>query len=126
SAGAVHSSESNRPDFEYSVTVRLPQFMTSALSTGTVIGPYQLLTPLGRGGAATVWAARQDGSLPALPALVALKVLNRETSHDPSFRARFLQEAALLSGIRHPNVVAVFHAGQAATGELFTAMEWIY
>ncbi len=100
--------------------------MTSALSCGTVIGPYQLLTPLGRGGAATVWAARQDGSLPTLPPLVALKVLNRETSGDASFRARFLQEAALLSGIRHPNVVGVFHSGQAATGELFTAMEWVY
>jgi eukaryotic-like serine/threonine-protein kinase len=100
--------------------------MTSALSTGTVIGPYQLLTPLGRGGAATVWAARQDGSLATLPPLVALKVLNRETSDDASFRARFLQEAALLSGIRHPNVVGVFHSGQAISGELFTAMEWVY
>lgn len=100
--------------------------MTSAPSTGTVIGPYQLLTPLGRGGAATVWAARQDGSLASLPPLVALKVLNRETSGDTSFRTRFLQEAALLSGIRHPNVVGVFHSGQAATGELFTAMEWVY
>lgn len=100
--------------------------MTSELSCGTVIGPYQLLTPLGRGGAATVWAARQDGTLPQLPGLVALKVLNRETSGDGSFRGRFLQEAALLAGIQHQNVVGVFHSGQALTGELFTAMEWVY
>ncbi len=100
--------------------------MISALSCGTMIGPYQILTPLGRGGAATVWAARQDGSLADVPPLVALKVLNRETSDEQSFRRRFFHEAALLSGIRHPHVVGVFHSGQAATGELFTAMEWVY
>lgn len=100
--------------------------MTSAPSCGTMIGPYQILTPLGRGGAATVWAARQDGSLVNVPPLVALKVLNRETSGEHSFRQRFLHEATLLSGIRHPHVVGVFHSGQAATGELFTAMEWVY
>lgn len=100
--------------------------MTGALSCGTVIGPYQLLTPLGRGGAATVWAARQDGSLAQVPPMVALKVLNRETSSLESFRERFLQEAALLSGIRHPHIVGVFHSGQATSGELFTAMEWVY
>lgn len=100
--------------------------MTSSLACGTVLGPYQLLTPLGKGGAATVWAARQDGSIPQVPALVALKVLNRETSNDPTFRERFLHEAALLYGIRHPHVVAVYHSGRAITGELFTAMEWVY
>ena len=100
--------------------------MSNAFSCGTVLGPYQVLTPLGRGGAATVWAARQDGTLANVPPLVALKISSRETSFDLSFRERFLREAALLSGIRHPHVIGVFHSGQAVTGELFMAMEWVY
>jgi serine/threonine protein kinase len=98
----------------------------TALSCGTILGSYQLLTPLGHGGAATVWVARQDGSKVGVPALVAVKVLRSDVSDNPAFWQRFLSEANLLSGIRHPHVVSVYDAGQAATGELFTAMEWVH
>lgn len=65
---------------------------------------YELLGELGRGGAGTVYLARQQ----SLNRLVALKVVS--TASD-ELADRLLSEARLLSELRHPNVVSVFDSG---------------
>ena len=79
-------------------------------------GAFTLLRPIGAGGAASVWLARED----ALGREVALKVPART---DPAARGRFLVEARALAAVRHPGVVAVLRWGEdPATGLPFFAM----
>ena len=79
-------------------------------------GAFTLLRPLGAGGAASVWLARED----ALGREVALKIPGRS---DPSARERFLGEARALAAVRHPGVVEVLRWGEdPATGLPFFAM----
>jgi serine/threonine protein kinase len=75
-------------------------------ASGSQIGPYELLSPLGEGGMGEVYRARDT----RLGREVALKVLSR--SEDARSRERFLREARIASSITHANVVALFDLGE--------------
>ena len=78
----------------------------------TLGGRYRVVAPLGRGGAGQVFTAVQE----PLGREVALKVLRTDLDDvaRSEFEARFLREAALLSRLRHPHLVAVFDYGAEA------------
>ena len=76
--------------------------------TGKVLGNYEILDKLGEGGMGEVWRARDR----RLQRLVALKILPREVSGDPSRRARFEQEARALGALNHPNIVCIYDVGE--------------
>src|ERR1700730_18447157 len=59
-----------------------------------------------------VWKAYQA----SLARYVAVKVLPDELAGDPSFRARFREEAINIAGLRHPNILAVFDYGEITGG----------
>ena len=63
---------------------------------------YLLDSPLGSGAMGTVWRGHSRQGAP-----VAIKVLRSEFTSDPSFVARFLQEAQLLKRLSAPNLVTV-------------------
>jgi serine/threonine protein kinase/formylglycine-generating enzyme required for sulfatase activity len=76
----------------------------------TRIGSYRVLDLLGKGGMGEVyrarhleeaWANQQGGN-------VALKVMRPRFTRDPSFRERFLREAAVGKEIDHPNAAKVY------------------
>src|SRR3954468_9333974 len=71
------------------------------------LGRYELITPLGRGGMATVYLARMHGTA-GVNRLCALKVVRNELLADPQLGTMFLDEARLAARIRHPNVVDVY------------------
>jgi serine/threonine-protein kinase len=71
-------------------------------------GRYTIVRELGRGGMATVYLAHD----PQLKRDVALKVLPRQFTHDPQFRARFKREAEALARLDHPAIVPVFETGE--------------
>jgi serine/threonine-protein kinase len=71
------------------------------LQTGRRLGTYELLIPLAQGATAEVWAARTIG-WPS-EKIVALKVLQADLG-DCDAESMFLDEARLVSRIRHPNV----------------------
>ncbi len=75
---------------------------------GSNLGPYRILEQIGRGGMATVYRAYQ----PALQRYVAIKVLPEFFAQEPGFRERFQQEATAIARLRHPNILAVFDAGE--------------
>ena len=79
------------------------------LSTGSRLGPYEVLNPIGAGGMGEVYRARDS----RLNRDVALKVLPAEVANDPSRRQRFEQEARALAALNHPNIVAVYDVGDA-------------
>src|SRR5215831_12415837 len=78
-----------------------------SLASGTHMGPYELLAPLGAGGMGEVYKAKDA----RLDRLVAIKVLPELFADDPERRLRFEHEARLLSSLSHPNLLAVFDVG---------------
>ncbi len=90
------------------------------LRPGRVLGPYELLVPVGVGGMARVWAAR----VRATGQIVALKMLHPHIAENPSFQEMFLDEARIASRVRHPNVCATFELADHE-GVLTMAMEWV-
>ncbi|MBI4865301.1 MAG: serine/threonine protein kinase, partial [Candidatus Riflebacteria bacterium] len=66
-----------------------------------------MLEPLGSGGFATVFKARQK----RLDRIVAIKVLDAGLLQDPEQVARFLDEARIAASISHGNVVRVIDQG---------------
>ncbi len=73
----------------------------------TVIGPYQVLGPLGAGGMGEVYKALD----PRVGRQVALKLLPESMANDPELRRRFEQEARLAAALNHPNVMAIYDVG---------------
>src|SRR6201984_1666870 len=78
-----------------------------ALSAGTRLGPYEVLSPLGAGGMGEVYRARDT----RLGREVAIKVLPTSFSQDAERLRRFEQEARAASALNHPNIVSLFDVG---------------
>jgi serine/threonine-protein kinase len=93
------------------------------LTPGFVLGRYELVLRIATGGMGEIWAARLRGSR-GFQKLVAIKTLLPELSHSPSFEQMFLDEAALASRIKHPNVVHVIDLGEKDQ-VLYQVMEWV-
>jgi eukaryotic-like serine/threonine-protein kinase len=90
---------------------------------GLVLGRYECLLPIARGGMAAVWAARARGAR-GFQTTVAVKTMLPALSDDPNFERMFLDEARVASKVRHPNVVQVLDLGEQET-LLYIVMEWI-
>jgi serine/threonine protein kinase len=78
-----------------------------ALVAGSRLGPYEVLSPVGAGGMAEVYRARD----PRLGRDVAIKVLPDDFAADRDRLRRFEQEARAVAALSHPNVVVVHDVG---------------
>src|SRR5215467_8234568 len=81
-----------------------------SLTTGTQLGPYEVLSLLGRGGMGEVYRARDT----KLKREVAIKTLPEEFSRDPERLARFQREAEALAALNHPNIAHVYGLEESA------------
>ncbi len=75
-----------------------------ALSTGTRIGPYEVIGSLGAGGMGEVYRATDTN----LKRAVAIKVLPESVAADTERLARFQREAEVLARLNHPNIAAIY------------------
>jgi eukaryotic-like serine/threonine-protein kinase len=91
-----------------------------SLASGTRIGVYEIVAPLGAGGMGEVYRARD----PRLNRSIALKILPEEMAADPERRKRFEHEAQSVAALNHPNIVTV-HSVEEAGGVLFMTMELV-
>lgn len=91
-----------------------------ALRIGETFAGYRVLRLLGSGGMGEVYLVQH----PRLPRQEALKVLRADISSDPSFRDRFIREADLAAGLRHPHIVGVHDRGEHE-GQLWISMDYI-
>ena len=74
---------------------------------GQTLGQYEIIKPVGQGGMASVFLARQPG----LNRDVALKVLLPEIAGRPGFSERFTREAQAIGNLHHPNILPVYDSG---------------
>jgi serine/threonine protein kinase len=72
------------------------------------IGRYEVIQELGQGGMAIVYLARD----PYIKRQVAVKVLPKQFTFDPQFRARFQREAEVIATLEHPSIVPVYDFGE--------------
>ncbi len=79
-----------------------------------LIGPYRLVSQLGKGAMGEVWRARDE----RLDRYVALKVLPAELAGDPERRARIQREARAAAAIRHANVVTLYDIVEDDRGDI--------
>ncbi|MCP4419202.1 MAG: protein kinase [Chloroflexi bacterium] len=84
------------------------------------IGRYEINKEIGRGGMATVYLAHD----PRFRRNVAVKVLPRQYTHDPMFRARFDREAQTIAALEHSAIVPVHDFGEE-DGQPFLVMRYM-
>src|SRR5262249_7217352 len=83
---------------------------TVAIVTGTRLGPYEVLAPLGAGGMGEVYRATDT----RLKRQVAIKILPGALAADPDRLARFQREAEVLASLNHPHIAAIYGLEEAA------------
>jgi eukaryotic-like serine/threonine-protein kinase len=89
-----------------------------ALTPGTKLGPYEILSVLGAGGMGEVYLARDT----RLGRDVAIKVLPAHLSSDPDLRQRMEREAKAISSLNHPHICTLHDVG-SQDGVDFLVME---
>ena len=75
-----------------------------ALSPGTKLAHYAILSPIGKGGMGEVYRAKDE----KLGRDVAIKVLPEEFAKDELRLARFKREAKVLASLNHPNIASIY------------------
>jgi serine/threonine-protein kinase len=91
-----------------------------ALTSGTKLGPYEIVAPLGAGGMGEVYRARDT----RLDRTVAIKVLPAQFAADPQFRERFDREARAISSLNHPHICTLYDVGHQ-DGTDYLVMEYL-
>src|SRR5258708_35631183 len=71
------------------------------VEAGALVGPYELLAPIGAGGMGEVWKARDT----RLNRIVAVKFSQQQ------FSERFQREALAVAALNHPNVCQLYDVG---------------
>jgi len=97
--------------------------MLDDLTAGQVLGRYELLLPIAKGGMASVWAARLKGTR-GFQKMVAIKTMLPGLVDDLHFERMFLDEASLASQVRHPHVIEILDLGEVDR-ILYLVMEWV-
>jgi serine/threonine protein kinase len=75
-----------------------------SLSSGSRLGPFEILAPIGAGGMGEVYRASDTN----LGRDVAIKVLPDAFARDSDRMARFAREAKLLASLNHSNIASIY------------------
>ena len=92
-----------------------------AYHTGRILGKYQLLGLIDRGGMAEVYKSYH----PELERDLAVKILYPHFTDVPGFVERFRREAKAAAALRHPNIIQIFDFAHTEDGLYYMVMEYI-
>ena len=90
------------------------------LSPGTLLGPYEIVDALGKGGMGEVYRARDA----RLDRIVALKIVSSDLAADLTFRSRLEREARTLSSLKHPHICVLHDIGHES-GVDYLVLEYL-
>jgi Tol biopolymer transport system component len=94
--------------------------MDMVLTSGSRLGPYEIISRVGAGGMGEVFRARDT----RLDRTVAIKILPRELATNAQLRLRFDREAKSISQLAHPHICTLHDVGQAG-GIDYLVMEFL-
>jgi serine/threonine protein kinase len=98
------------------------RFAHRGFSPGMVVGPYELVRQLGRGGMSEVWLAKRIDSQGAPPVALKLPAVSLDGR---SFLARFAREREFLERLNHPGIAKLIEAGVSDSGQHYLALEYV-
>lgn len=87
-------------------------------------GPYRLLDRVAVGGMAEVFKAKRSG-VEGFEKVVALKRILPHLSENQEFLTMFVDEAKMVAGLTHPNIVQIYDLGKIETS-YYIAMEYVH
>src|SRR5438034_6388959 len=90
------------------------------LPSGSRLGPYEIVAPLGAGGMGEVYRAKDT----RLDRTVAIKIISTMIGDRPETRQRFEREARTISSLSHPHICPLFDVGQQ-DGVEYLVMEFL-
>jgi serine/threonine protein kinase len=90
------------------------------LTSGSRLGPYEIVSAVGAGGMGEVYKARDT----RLDRTVAIKVLPAHVASDPDVRQRFEREARAVAALNHPHICTLHDIG-TQDGTDFLVMEYL-
>ena len=90
------------------------------MTSGTRLGPYEIVAPIGAGGMGEVYKARDT----RLDRIVAIKVLPPHASASEELRQRFEREAQTIASLKHPNICVLHDVGHQR-GTDFLVLEFL-
>jgi eukaryotic-like serine/threonine-protein kinase len=90
------------------------------LTTGSRLGPYEILEPIGAGGMGEVYRARDT----RLDRDVAIKILPAQVNGRDDLKQRFEREARVISSLNHPHICALHDVGEQ-DGISYLVMEFL-
>ena len=79
-----------------------------SITSGSRLGPYEIVASIGAGGMGEVFKARDT----RLDRSVAIKVLPAEFAQNAQLKMRFEREAKTISQLQHPNICTLFDVGE--------------
>src|SRR5262245_50460864 len=91
-----------------------------AIASGSRLGPYEVVSPLGAGGMGEVYRARDT----RLDRDVAIKVLPSHLAGDADRLGRFEREAKVLATLNHSNIGAI-HGLEEVDGRRYLILEYV-
>jgi serine/threonine protein kinase len=101
-----------------------PAPQPSAVSPPDSYGPYRLLERIAAGGMAEVFRAKRSG-VEGFEKVVAVKRILPHLSDNKEFVDMFIDEAKMVAGLSHPNIVQIFDLGRIER-TYFIAMEYVH
>jgi eukaryotic-like serine/threonine-protein kinase len=91
-----------------------------ALTSGTKLGPYEIIAPLGAGGMGEVYRARDS----RLDRIIAIKILPDHLADRADLRERFEHEARTVASLNHPHICTLYDVGHQ-DGTDYLVMEYL-
>lgn len=95
---------------------------SDARRAGDRVGPYRLLSELGRGGMGVVWLAEKVDAAVRLPVALKLPFIEGTAT---TVRERFERERAILAALNHPGIARLHEAGVTLEGQPYLALEYV-
>ncbi|MFN2373459.1 MAG: tetratricopeptide repeat protein [Cyclonatronaceae bacterium] len=101
---------------------QMGQLSDSEVIPGYRVGPYEIVSVLGRGGMGNVYLAKRADD--SFSKLVALKLVRRGMDTDDILR-RFRNERQILASLEHSNIARLYDGGISENGRPYFVMEYV-